>query len=96
MDARRAATMFRKVGTPILGVVENMAWFADPATGAPIPIFGQGGAAKEAQALGVPLLAQVPIEVALRESCDEGRPLAATAPDSPAARAFLEMARKLA
>ena len=96
MDARRAATMFRKVQTPILGVVENMAWFAEPATGARIPIFGEGGAAKEAEALGVPLLAEVPIEVALRESCDVGRPLVATHPDSPAAKAFLEMARKLA
>lgn len=96
MDARRAATMFRKVETPILGVVENMAWFAEPATGARIPIFGEGGAAKEAEALGVPLLAEVPIEVALRESCDVGRPLVATHPDSPAAKAFLEMARKLA
>ena len=96
MDARRAAAMFRKVEVPILGVVENMAFFADPATGARIPIFGEGGAAREAEALGVPLLAEVPIEVALREACDEGRPLAATAPDSAAGRAFLEMARKLA
>jgi ATP-binding protein involved in chromosome partitioning len=96
IDARRAATMFRKTGAGILGVVENMAFFADPATGAPIPIFGQGGAAREAQALGVPLLGEVPIEVALRQACDEGRPLAATAPDSPAGRVFLEMARRLA
>ena len=96
MDARRAAAMFRKVEVPILGVVENMAFFADPATGTRIPIFGQGGAAREAEALGVPLLAEVPLEVALRAACDEGRPLAATAPESAAGRAFLEMARKLA
>jgi ATP-binding protein involved in chromosome partitioning len=96
IDARRAATMFRKTGAEILGVVENMAWFADPATGARIPIFGEGGAAAEAERLGAPLLGQVPIEVALREACDTGRPLVATAPDSPAARVFLEMARRLA
>jgi len=96
LDARRAATMFRKTGASILGVVENMAWFPDPATGARIPIFGEGGAAREAQALGVPLLGQVPIEVALRQSCDDGKPLAAGTSDSPAARVFMEMARRLA
>jgi ATP-binding protein involved in chromosome partitioning len=95
IDARRAAAMFRKTGTEILGVVENMAWFADPATGARIPIFGEGGAAAEAARLGAPLLGQVPIEVALREACDTGRPLVATAPDSASAKVFLEMAKKL-
>ncbi|HEV2531857.1 Mrp/NBP35 family ATP-binding protein [Phenylobacterium sp.] len=95
IDARRAAAMFRKTGARILGVVENMAWFADPAGGKPIAIFGQGGARQEAANLGVPLLAEVPIEVALREACDQGRPLVATAPDSAAAKAFLKMARTL-
>jgi ATP-binding protein involved in chromosome partitioning len=72
-----------------------MAYFADPTTGARIPIFGEGGAAAEAERLGAPLLGQVPIEVALREACDTGRPLVATQPDSPSAQVFLEMARKL-
>jgi ATP-binding protein involved in chromosome partitioning len=79
IDARRAASMFVKTGTPILGVVENMAWFPDPSTGEPIPIFGRGGAAREAQALGVPLLGEVPIDMALREAGDTGRPLKASA-----------------
>ncbi|CAN7585662.1 Mrp/NBP35 family ATP-binding protein [Phenylobacterium sp. LjRoot225] len=95
IDARRAVTMFRKMGTEILGVVENMAYFADPTTGAKIPIFGAGGAAAEAERLGVPLLGQVPLETPLREACDAGRPLVATDPDSPAARVFLEIARNL-
>lgn len=94
IDARRAATMFKKTGAPILGVVENMAWFEGPG-GARVPIFGEGGAAKEAERLGVPLLAQIPIEVALREACDQGRPLTATAPESAAAQAFLMMAQAL-
>lgn len=94
IDARRAAQMFEKTGAPILGVVENMAWFAD-SSGARIPIFGAGGARTEAERLGVPLLAEIPIEVALREACDAGRPLVATTPDSPAAQAFLDLARKL-
>ena len=96
IDARRAVAMFRKTGAEILGVVENMAFFADPATGARIPIFGEGGAAKEAERLGAPLLGQVPLELALREACDAGRPLVSTAPESASAKVFLEMARKLA
>lgn len=95
IDARRAAQMFEKTGAPILGVVENMAWFAD-SSGARIPIFGTGGARTEAERLGVPLLAEIPIEVALREACDAGCPLVVSSPDSPGAQAFLALARTLA
>jgi ATP-binding protein involved in chromosome partitioning len=94
IDARRAAAMFEKTGAPILGVVENMAWFAD-ASGAKVPIFGTGGARAEADRLGVPLLAEIPIEVALREACDAGRPLAAGEGDSEAVRAFLALAQRV-
>ena len=96
IDARRAAAMFRKTATPILGVVENMAYFTEPASGRPLYIFGQGGAKAEAARLGVPLLAEIPLDQALREACDEGRPVTATAPDSAAAKAFIEMAKRLA
>jgi ATP-binding protein involved in chromosome partitioning len=58
IDARRAAIMFGKTATPILGLIENMAFFADPSTGAPIPIFGSGGGVAEAKTLGVPVLAR--------------------------------------
>jgi ATP-binding protein involved in chromosome partitioning len=94
IDARRAAQMFEKTGAPILGVVENMAYFAD-SSGARIPIFGSGGARAEAERLGVPLLAEIPIEVALRQACDEGRPLAAGDGESAAAQAFADLARKV-
>ena len=95
IDARRAAAMFDKTGAPILGVVENMAYFAD-SSGAKVPIFGSGGAAKEAERLGVPLLAEIPIEVALREACALGKPLVAHTTDSAAAKAFLSLAEKVA
>ena len=91
IDVRRGVSMFQKTHVPILGVIENMAYFPDPATGAPIPIFGQGGAKATAEALGAPFLGEIPIEVALRESCDAGRPLVLEG-DSPAARAFLAIA----
>ncbi len=95
IDARRAAAMFSKTATPILGVIENMAWFADPTTGARIPIFGQGGAAAEAVRLGAPLLGEIPLEMALRQACDDGAPLVAAAPESPAAAVFLKIAAAL-
>jgi len=97
VDARRASAMFAKMNppVPILGVVENMAWFADPATGAHIPIFGQGGARAEAERLHVPFLGEIPIDIALRQGADDGRPLTASAPDSASARAFMEIARAL-
>ncbi len=90
IDARRAASMFGKTGTPILGVIENMAYFQD-STGAQIPIFGRGGAAAEARVMGVPLLAEIPIEVALRAAGDEGKPLTT----GPAAEAFDRAAKVL-
>ena len=95
IDARRAAAMLQKLGTPVLGVIENMAWFPDPATGARIPIFGQGGARAEAAKLRVPLLAEIPIDIALRQGGDEGMPLVVSDPDGPVARAFLGAARVL-
>jgi ATP-binding protein involved in chromosome partitioning len=97
IDARRAAAMFAKMNPPvtILGVIENMAYFADPTTGARIPIFGEGGARAEAQRLGAPFLGEIPINIALRQGADDGRPLVATSPESPVAKAFAEMAKRL-
>ena len=97
IDARRASAMFAMMNppVPILGVVENMAYFPDPATGARIPIFGSGGARAEAERLGVPFLGEVPIDLALREGGDTGRPLVAAHPESAVATAFVQMAREL-
>jgi ATP-binding protein involved in chromosome partitioning len=95
IDARRAAAMLEKLGTPVLGVIENMAYFPDPSTGERIPIFGDGGAKAEARRLGVPTLAEIPIDMAVRIGGDEGRPVTAADPDGPVARAFIEAARAL-
>ena len=94
-DVRRAAAMFAKVSTPILGIVENMAYFPDPATGAPIEIFGRGGARAEAERTGLPFLGEIPIDVELRKGADAGRPLVAVAPDSETSKAFLSLAEKV-
>ena len=94
-DVRRAGAMFAKVSTPILGIVENMAYFPDPATGAPIEIFGRGGARAEAERTGLPFLGEIPIDVELRKGADAGRPLVAAAPESATAKAFLSLAEKV-
>ena len=97
IDARRASAMFGRMNPPvkILGVIENMAYFPDPATGAPIAIFGTGGAKAEATRLEVPFLGEIPIDIALRQGGDEGRPQVVAAPEGDSARVFMGIARRL-
>ena len=96
IDVRRGVSMFEKTRVPILGVIENMAYFPDPTTGEPIAIFGRGGAKATAEALGAPFLGEVPIDPKLREACDEGRAYVITAPDSPASKAIMAAAVEIA
>lgn len=96
IDARKAGTMFQKVNVPILGLIENMSYFLCPSDGVRYDIFGEGGGAREAQRLGVPLLGQVPIDIPTRESGDRGKPITAAEPDSAVAKAFAAIAAKLA
>ncbi len=97
-DARKGISMYQneKVGVPVLGLVENMAWFSP----APHPeeryfIFGQGGTARLAEAMGVPLLGQIPLVADVCQSGDEGLPLALK-PDSVMGNAFLQLAARVA
>jgi ATP-binding protein involved in chromosome partitioning len=80
IDARKAVTMFRKVGVPILGLIENMSWFQCPDTGRRHYIFGRGGGAREAERQQVPLLAELPIDIRIREGGDAGRPIVTQEP----------------
>jgi ATP-binding protein involved in chromosome partitioning len=91
-DVRRGIAMFEKTRAPILGVVENMAYFEAP-DGTRTHIFGEGGARRTAEAAGVPFLGEIPIDVALRESCDAGTPLVAAQPEHPVSRRFRELAQ---
>jgi ATP-binding protein involved in chromosome partitioning len=74
IDARRGVAMFRKVEVPILGIVENMASFACPHCGEVSHIFGQGGARREAERLGVPFLGEVPLHMAIARCRMQGGP----------------------
>jgi ATP-binding protein involved in chromosome partitioning len=93
IDARRGVAMFEKVGVRVLGVVENMSFFACPNCGHETHIFGHGGARAEASRQGVPFLGEIPLLLALRESGDAGRPIMMSAPDSPGAQAFRTIAK---
>jgi ATP-binding protein involved in chromosome partitioning len=90
--ALRAAEMARKFDLEIAGIVENMSGFTTPA-GERLAIFGEGGGQQLADEIGVPLLGKVPLEERLRVCADEGRPLVADDPDTPAAQALLQLAR---
>lgn len=96
LDARRGVSMFQQVRVPILGVVENMSFFCCPNCGTRTDIFGHGGARAEAGKLGVNFLGEVPLLLAIRETSDAGTPIAVSAPDSEAARAFMAVADSVA
>lgn len=74
-DVRRGAAMFAKTHVPVLGLIETMSWFEDPA-GNKHFLMGEGGGARMAQALGLPLLAQIPMIQSIREAGDQGTPAA--------------------
>jgi ATP-binding protein involved in chromosome partitioning len=95
IDARKAATMFEKVNVPVLGLIENMSYFISPSDQQRYDIFGSGGGEREAKRLRVPLLGQIPIDIATREAGDRGMPIAAEDPDSVVGAEFSRIAHEL-
>ncbi len=95
IDARKGLNMFNKVEVPILGIIENMSYFIAPDTGNRYDIFGHGGAKAEAEAIGVPFLGEVPLTIAIRETSDAGAPVVASAPESPQAKVYRDIATKV-
>jgi len=95
IDARKAVSMFAKVNVPVLGLIENMAWFECDA-GKKYHIFGDGGGVREAQYLNVALLGRIPIDIATRERGDSGEPVALLASaDNKVSAAFHEVAARI-
>jgi ATP-binding protein involved in chromosome partitioning len=90
LDARKALDMFETLKTPVLGLIENMAVFTCPHCGGQSHIFGSGGTVAEALARGVPLLAQLPLDLDTRLAGDGGVPIAAG--DGPMADAYAQLA----
>jgi ATP-binding protein involved in chromosome partitioning len=94
IDARKGLAMFQKVDIPVLGIIENMSYFVCPKCGERSDIFGHGGAAHEAEKLGLPFLGGVPLHIEIRETSDSGKPITATAPDSLHAQIYREIAAR--
>lgn len=92
-DVRKAINMLTKVNVDVIGIVENMAGYVLP-NGERVDIFGSGGGARTAAAFNVPLLASLPIDVAVREGGDQGVPVASVA-GSPMAAVFHDLALKI-
>ncbi|MCF6315659.1 MAG: Mrp/NBP35 family ATP-binding protein [Marinosulfonomonas sp.] len=93
LDARRAITMFKKLETPILGLIENMSSYVCPECGHEAHIFGHGGVRDEAKKLGVPFLGELPLDLDVRLGGDAGKPVAAG--EGPLAEAYTRLAKGL-
>ena len=95
-DSRRAVGMYRKLDVPPLGVIENMSYYACPECGHESDIFGRGGGADVSEELEVPFLGHIPLYEPIRVGSDSGVPIVSAEPESPAAKAFMQVAERAA
>jgi ATP-binding protein involved in chromosome partitioning len=95
-DVRKAVEMFRQVNVDVLGIVENMSFFACPHCQGAVDVFGHGEGKKLAELYGVPLLGEIEIDPQIRIGGDTGKPVASLGPDAPRARSIYAMARAVA
>ncbi len=96
IDARKGLHMFRRVGVPVFGIVENMSYFICPHCGERSDIFSHGGARSTAAELGCDFLGEIPLHIDIRESSDGGAPIVASKPDSVEAGIYRELASRVA
>ena len=95
VDSVKGLQMFRTVNAPVVGLVENMSHYVCPSCGHESHPFNSGGTARISKDLDVALLGQIPIDTEIQRGGDEGKPVVAIQPDSPHAKAFLELAAKI-
>ena len=96
LDARKGLRMFQKVEVPVLGIIENMSTHVCSKCGHEEHIFGAGGGRKMAEQYGVELLAELPLDIRIREQADSGKPTVAAEPESSLGRAYIDLARRTA
>ena len=96
LDVKKGADMFKKVNTPVLGVVENMSHYLCPHCDKESEVFPGSGGASESERLGVPLLAQIYITPEIASSTDSGEPYVFKYTDSPITKMYTSMAEKIA
>ena len=95
LDARKGIDMFKQLNVPILGMIENMSTHICSKCGHEEHVFGHGGVAAEAAKMGVPLLAEIPLDLQIRLASDGGAPIVVSQPDSPQAQGFHAVATAL-
>jgi len=95
LDARKGLNMFRKVEVPVVGIIENMSYFACPNCGHRSEVFSHGGAHREADRLGVDFLGEIPLDIEIRETSDGGKPVVVSRPDSENAKVFRQIAERI-
>ena len=95
LDVVKALTMFEKAEVPVLGMIQNMAFWQCPDCGRTDHIFGDGGAAREAKKRGIELLGEIPLSLAVRAGSDAGTPIVVAEPQSAQAKTYREIAKKL-
>ncbi|MDE0799637.1 MAG: Mrp/NBP35 family ATP-binding protein [Rhodospirillaceae bacterium] len=96
LDARKGLNMFRQVEVPILGMIENMSHYICPSCGHRDDIFSTGGAEKTAHELETDFLGGIPLDLKIRETSDSGTPIVLADPESPHAKAYIDIAKKIA
>ena len=96
LDARKGIEMFRKVDIPVLGIVENMSYHVCPECGHSSHPFGEGGGRRVAEELGVPVLAELPLDLSIRQHADGGKPTVSADPQGDNASRYRDAARHLA
>jgi ATP-binding protein involved in chromosome partitioning len=95
LDARKGIDMFRQLGTPLIGMIENMSTHICSNCGHEEHVFGHGGVVAEADKLGVPMLGEIPLHLDIRKAADGGAPIVVSKPDSPQAQSFRAVAQAL-
>jgi ATP-binding protein involved in chromosome partitioning len=95
VDAEKGLEMYRSVGAPVLGIVENMSYFVCPHCDERTEIFSHGGGRLIGERLDVEFLGEIPLDPQVRKDGDEGRPIVLSAPDSPVAAAFRHIADRI-
>lgn len=95
IDAVKGINLFKKIGVPVLGIVENMSYYICEKCGHRAEIFGHAGAEVTAQKYGIDFLGAIPLHYDIRLNADEGTPIVQSAPDSEYAKAYKDIAYKL-
>ncbi|MBD3796167.1 MAG: Mrp/NBP35 family ATP-binding protein [Campylobacterales bacterium] len=94
-DSKRSLDMFKKLHIPIAGIIENMSGFIAPDTGVEYDIFGKGTSEPIAKQFDTTVIAEVPIEPAIRTGGDEGKPVSFVAPSSESAKRYMQAAETI-